>query len=114
MEPKDMVKELWSLANIVTGFSVAQSIAFSFALSKKDLIDLQIETIKVKIVLTIIIIIFAAIYSYGVFRCYQLAMSIDRTSDRIWLQVTYGRLASIWLFTLVPVFGLFAKNIFGL
>ena len=48
-----MIKELWSLANIVAGFSVAQSVAFAIALGK-DLGKLQSQKVLVKIVLTIL------------------------------------------------------------
>ena len=107
-----MIKELWSLANIIAGFSVAQSVAFAIALGK-DLGKLQSQKMLVKIVLTIFGIVFGTVYSLAVFRCYDLAMSVDRTQETVWRQVTCGRVICIWLFTAVPIFGLFARNIFG-
>jgi hypothetical protein len=112
MEGKDMVMELWSLANIITGFSIAQSLAFAFALGR-DLAKLQSQTTIVKIVLTVSCVVFGIIYSFAVFRCHRLATSVDTAHEAIWLEVTYGRVICIWLFTTVPVFGLFARNIFG-
>jgi hypothetical protein len=112
MDPKEMIKELWSLANIIAGFSVAQSLAFAIALGK-DLGELQSQKVLVKIVLTIVCIVFGAAYSFAVFRCYHLAMSVDRAHETVWRHVTHGRVICIWLFTTVPVFGLFARDIFG-
>lgn len=112
MEPKDMIKELWSLANIIAGFSVAQSVAFAIALGK-DLGKLQSQKVLVKIGLTIVCIVFGTVYSVAVFRCCDLAMSVDRVQEIVWRQVTCGRVICIWVFTTVPIFGLFARNIFG-
>ena len=107
-----MINELWSLANIIAGFSVAQSLAFAIALGK-DLATLQSKTVCVKVVLTVFCVVFGAAYSLAVIQCYDLAMSIDEAHKAVWLQVTYGRIICIWLFTTVPIFGLFAPNIFG-
>jgi hypothetical protein len=112
MQDDEMIKELWSLANIIAGFSIAQSLAFAFVLGR-DLVGLQSQTMRVKVVLTIFCVVFAALYSFGVFWCYHLAMSVVQAHDLIWFQVTCGRVAGIWLFGAVPVFGLFAPNIFG-
>lgn len=112
MESKELVKELWSLANIIAGFSVAQSVAFAIALGN-GLRDLQCQSPHTKITLTIVCIVFGAAYSFAVFRCFHLAMSVDRGHETVWRQVTYGRVICIWLFTTVPIFGLFARNIFG-
>lgn len=112
MKPEDIVKELWSLANIITGFSIAQSLAFAVALGK-NLAELQDQILGVKIVLTIFILIFGAVYTFGVLRCHRLAMSGEKTFLQVWREVTYGRIFAIWLFSLLPIFGLFVKNIFG-
>ena len=112
MDSKDMIKELWSLANIIAGFSVAQSLAFAIALGR-DLGELQSQKMLVKIVLTSFCIMFGAVYSLAVFRCYHLAMSLGRAQETVWCQVTWGRVICIWLFTTLPIFGLFARNIFG-
>jgi hypothetical protein len=112
MKTEDILKELWSLANIVTGFSVAQSLAFAVALGK-DLAGLQSQIMCVKVVLTIFCIVFGCAYSFAVWRCHRLAMSVDNVHSNVWLQVTRGRIFCIWLFGIVPVFGLFAPNIFS-
>jgi hypothetical protein len=115
MKPEDMVKELWSLGNTIAGFSVAQSLAFAVALGS-NLAGLQSQSLRVKTVLAIICSAFGAAYSFGVWRCLRLALSlplsIDEACKAVWFQVTYGRIICIWLFTIISVFGLFAPEIF--
>ena len=112
MKTEDMIKELWSLANAITGFSVVQSLAFGLALGK-DLAHLQSQCTRVKRILTELCILFAAAYSYGVWECSTLVMSLKNIHEVLWLEVTCGRTICIWLFTAIPVFGLFAPKILG-
>ncbi len=112
MDNKDISKELWSLANIITGFSVVQSLGFAIAMGK-DLAVLQGKPADVKIVLSICCVVYSVMYSVGVFRCYRLAMSVDTSHNSVWSQVTRGRIACIWIFAAVPIFGLFAPNLLG-
>lgn len=113
MKPDEMIKELWSIANIITGFAVAQSLAFALALGK-DLEKLERQTSAFKISISCIASTFAALYCLAVWQCWTLASSLDSQleHDDIWHQVTIGRTVCILLFTAVPVFGLFARNIF--
>lgn len=112
MKSEDVMKELWSLANVIAGFSVAQNMAFAFALSK-DMADLQSQIMIVKIVLTIFSAVFSAIYTFGIWRCHALAMRLDKTHATVWRQVTQGRVFCIWLFMTIPIFGLYAPDIFN-
>jgi hypothetical protein len=90
-----MSKELWSLANLITGFSVAQSVAVTVALSK-DLTDFQHQTIAVKITVAVIAILVATGYCAAVYRCRILVCSVDRHED-IWRHVTWWRMGCIYL-----------------
>lgn len=110
-ERLDPSAELWKLANIVTGFAVAQGMAFAVALGT-DLGSLQSLTISKKLGVTLVAIVFATAYSIAVHRCWKLAPS-EPLMDRAWRETTYGRHTAIWLFTALGVFGLFAPNIFG-
>lgn len=106
----NMPAELWKLANIVTGFAVAQGIAFCYALAK-DFAMMQSLSLPVKSVIALISFVFAGVYSFAVYNCWTL---VDRDKrEGIWRQVTYGRWVAIWLFTLLAVFGLFAANLFS-
>jgi hypothetical protein len=111
MKSEDMSKELWSLANLITGFSVAQSVAVAVALGK-DLFDLQHQHIPVKTTVSAIAFFVAAGYCAAVYRCRVLARSVDQEHEDIWREVTWWRMACICLFTSILIFGLFAPEIF--
>ena len=111
MKSDDISKELWSLANIITGFSVAQSIAVTIALGK-DLAGFQHQPVVVRLAVSGMAVVFAGVYCFAVRRCWVLARSVDSEHDVIWRQVTRGREFCIWLFTGVLIFGLFAPEIF--
>lgn len=104
----DVNAELWKLANIVTGFAVAQGIAFALALGG-NLGRLQAAPLEAKLALTIVTIIFASAYSFAVHRCWTLA-NPDMSIAAVWRETTYGRHGAIWLFTALGVFGLFAPS----
>jgi hypothetical protein len=103
MKSEDMSKELWSIANIITGFSVAQALAVTFALSK-DLAGLQSQNPALKITISIIALMVGAAYCFAVHQCRLLALSLDAEHDTIWRQINYGRMACIFLFTCISHF----------
>jgi uncharacterized membrane protein len=111
MKSDDLVKELWSLANIIAGFSIAQSLAFAIALGK-DLKELQNQELRVKIVIGAFCVAFGFIYSYGVWRCYEAAISVSDAYETIWREAMWGRIFAMFLMTGISLFGLFAPNIF--
>jgi hypothetical protein len=111
MKSEDMSKELWKLANLMTGFSVAQSIAVAIALGK-DLTDLQHQSGAFKLTITIIAIIVASGYCAAVYHCKTLATSIEKVHENIWRHTTWWRIACIYSFTTIFIFGLFAADIF--
>jgi hypothetical protein len=112
MQSDDYGKELWSLANLVTGFFIAQFIAVSLSLGK-DLDDLAKKPIAFKITISLIAVTFAIFYCCALRACRQLARSIDhdRKHDAIWAQVNAWRIAFILLFTSLFVFALFEHDI---
>jgi hypothetical protein len=114
MEKMDLSKELWFLANIITGFSVAQSIGVSIGFAK-DLADFQLQALPVKVAVTGIAILFCAGYCCAVWRCRFWAKHLnpERESSLIWDEVTYGRIACIVFFTGVMIFALFGPNLFS-
>jgi hypothetical protein len=111
MNEPEMIKELWKIANIITGFSIVQSLGFAIALGK-DLESLEEQSICFKIVISILFMFSAVLYSVGVTKCYRLAMAIQAPCGDTWFQVTYCRIVCIWIYTTVPIFGLFVRNIF--
>jgi hypothetical protein len=112
MKSEDLSKELWSIANIITGFSVAQVLAVTFAL-RGNLAVLQCPDHRaLKIAVSIIAVLMGGAYCFAVHRCRMLALSLDADHDEIWRQINYGRMACILLFTAILIFGLFAPEIF--
>lgn len=112
MKSEDLSKELWSLANLITGFSVAQSLAASIAFGK-DLSQLELKTFTFKMTVSVIVIIIAALYCGAIHSCRTLARSVDKekSHDLIWEKINRWRIACIILFTTIFVFGLFEHDI---
>jgi hypothetical protein len=111
VKSEDISKELWSLANIITGFSVVQSVGIAIAFGK-DLAGLQGGKLVVKFAVALVAVVFAGVYCFAVRKCWVLSRSVDSEHETIWRQVTRGRELCIWLFTGVLIFGLFAPEIF--
>ncbi|WP_150047956.1 hypothetical protein [Methylomonas rhizoryzae] len=114
MDTADLVKELWSIANIVTGFAVMQGLGFSFALGDK-LRFLQNSNGCVQTVLALICVAITGMYCFAVWRLEYLACShIDRSLRGVWREITIGRIAAIAVFNAgLPVFAIYAKAIFS-
>jgi CheY-like chemotaxis protein len=110
--PDFLSKESWSMANKITAFAIAKNCGLGVALGL-NFASIHDQTIFIKSVLAIVAIMSAAIYSFGVVSCYRWAMTIDKTRQVLWRQATYGRVIIIWLFTLVPVVGLYGRYVFG-
>lgn len=105
-----MEDHLWSLANVVTGFSVAQNIAFLYALGK-DLARIQEESVPVKWPLAIPVVLFTALYLCAVWEIYRIT-PMESGEQLIWLRVTQGRTVAITAFALMAIAGLFAPDLY--
>jgi hypothetical protein len=95
----DMENHLWNLANIVTGFAVAQSLAFLYALGQKefsDAVDSPVATVIIVIATAIASVVYStAVYLIGA----QGASLADAEQEKkIWASVTWGRIVSILIF----------------
>jgi hypothetical protein len=101
---------LWGLANIVTGFAVAQSIALLYALGK-DLRDLHKAPMGTKKWIAIPIGLFSCFYVGAVWGLAWLAIDSDPSEDSIWLWVMVGRSVAIGAFGLFALASLFAPEI---
>ena len=110
--PDFLSKESWSMANKIAAFAIAKNCGLGVALGL-NFANVHDQTIFIKSLLAILAIMTAAVYSYGVVSCYRWAMTIDKTREILWREATYGRVIIIWLFTLVPVVGLYGRYLFG-
>ena len=100
------------MANTITGFSVVQSISVSIAFGS-SLSWLQDENIVVQATIASIIVLFIAGYLMAVETCHSLAIENADGDPKIWNPVNRGRVAPIFLFGLIPLSGLFAKDTLG-
>ena len=112
MKSEDYGKELWSLANLITGFFVAQFLAVALALGDQ-LDDLAKKDPAFKITISFIAICVAVFYSFALRSCRRFARDLDGVPkhDFIWARVNRWRIACIVLFTVIFIFGLFEHDI---
>lgn len=75
MTNEDLSKELWNITNIVTGFAVFQTIAFTYACAKPDFSDM-INTPVAKITITIMISFATVLECFAVWWCTRQQMSL--------------------------------------
>ena len=99
----NLADKMWDLANLVTGFAIAQSLGTTFALAKFELKALTGSVAHwVAFVFTLIL---TGFYIKAIFLCANMATEHSAFGSQIW-QVTYVREGAIILFTLVMLFAL--------
>jgi hypothetical protein len=104
--------QLWSLANVITGFSVAQNLAFLYALGK-DLHILQTLPKTSKYLLSSLIILFSTIYIAANHEIYSMVKTMKDVDATNWGTVDLGRSVAILSFSGLGVVGLFAPELFS-
>ena len=105
-----VAEKLWDLANLVTGFAVAQSIATTFTMAKGELRG-SLKGSVAHWVAFGSIVLFTSFYLCAIVWCYkagsppELAPSSSKLapSSSIWFTVTVGRVVAVLLFTLVTL-----------
>jgi hypothetical protein len=102
MAAMDMTDKLWDLANLTTGFAVAQSIATSFALAKGDF-RFSLRTKLEHIYGIISTVIFMLLYMGAVLWCWSHAQVTESDAKSIWGYATFGRVVAIFLFSSVTI-----------
>lgn len=61
MAQEEIIKDLWSLANTVTAFSILQSLTFTYALGK-EFANIQDSHNRTKVMFAVICLVAAVIY----------------------------------------------------
>jgi hypothetical protein len=112
MKSEDYGKELWTVANLVTGFFVAQYLAAAIALGD-TLDDLAKKRFPFKITISLIAVGVGLFYCGALQSCRTLAASLDseKKHDAIWARANAWRMGCILLFTLLFIFAVFEHNI---
>ena len=98
-----MAEKLWDLANVVTGFAVAQGIATTFVIAKGDLNN-SLRGSGAHFVAIGATLVFSAFYIFAILRCRAKGSSLDSLDNSaIWFTITAGRVFAVVLFTLVTL-----------
>lgn len=94
-----MTKELWDLANLITGFAIAQNLATTFAMAKGDW-RVSLKGTALHWGAAAATIVFTAFYIWAiVWSCNQQPPAGSDT----WEAVKWGRVGAVILFTLVTL-----------
>jgi hypothetical protein len=91
-----MTDKLWDLANVITGFAVAQALATTFALAKQELKAL--EGGPDHLLAAISTVIFSGFYISSIGWCNTNAHGLMRDDEEIWHRATQGRVLAVLLF----------------
>ena len=102
MEDIKLAEKLWDLANIVTGFAVAQVIATTFALANNQIAALTGRAARwIAFVCTVV---FTGFYLGAIIWCNHKGADLDPQHTDVCAAVNCGRMVAIVLFTLVLLF----------
>jgi hypothetical protein len=100
MEDKEMAGRLWELANLLTAFSAAQSLATLFAVVRGDL-DKWLVDWKAHKRSFWGTILFSILYEIAVIYCGYQGARLDCVHVELWWTFTAGRLFAVLLFGFV-------------
>jgi len=92
-----MADKLWDMANILTGFAVAQSLATIFALAKHELLALKGRAAHWMAFFTTLV--FTVFYIAAIVWCGYRGSHLDSVQPEVWCQTTWGRVGAVVLFT---------------
>jgi hypothetical protein len=96
-----MSEKLWDLANLITGFAVAQSLAMIYAIARWDP-KYALSTALARPIALVLTVLFNGVYVLFMWWCEQAGRpSNPAGSVHIWKVVTYGRIATIAAFALL-------------
>ena len=97
------MEKLWDLANLITGFAIAQNIATTFAMAKEDL-DRALTGPLNHWFAFAGIVVFTALYIVAIIWCGEHGSPHDPPDTvALWKTVTCGRVGAVLLFALVTL-----------
>jgi hypothetical protein len=109
MEDIKLAEKLWDLANIVTGFAVAQVLATTFTLANRQMLALSGRAAHWYAAGGTFI--FTAFYLTAIIWCNHTGAALDATSNNeIWKVVNVGRIFAVVLFTAAMLFTLYGHR----
>ena len=100
MDSKDLAKKLWDMANLITGFAVAQSLVVSLAIINNQMgwiCDPSAPVISIGA-----LVVITLLYCWALVVCGRLGSKLGESEHRdIWCYLTGGRIAAVLLFNVV-------------
>ena len=95
---------IWDLANLITGFAVAQSIALAYGVATKDARDYFRVSKSARKAVYLLSILTLAAYFYAVWKCcfYAYVLNKDCDSRVFWLETSIWRSLAILYFIFLP------------
>lgn len=99
MEQKmDIAGKLWDLGNYITAFAIAQGLAISFAIGKKEM--RLLDNVLAHVIAFVATLVFTTCYAAAVLWCgYEGASSQPPENQHIWHLVTGAQIVAVGLFT---------------
>lgn len=110
MKSEAMVQHLWSLANLIVGFSVVRSLATAYEFDKA-LSALRTAPVRAQAFFVFVRFLFASLAATAVWYLSVLATPLDPTHANIWEATTVGRIICIYLFAALSVLALIAPKL---
>ncbi len=102
MAVSTMAEKIWDLANLVTAFSVAQSLGTIFAVLKGDLVGWLVDK-KAHMRALCGVVVFVILYTSVIIWCGLHGIVIDSENSDIWCTSTIGRGIAIIVFNVILV-----------
>ncbi len=120
MDEDILSKHLWDLANIITGFAVVQTVAFTYACARPEFSEL-INTLFIKIILSIHVFIVTLAEAYAIWWCSKKTITLYKTKiekvnleiTRIIYQAAYGRIIVITFLIIPAMIALWSEQLGG-
>jgi hypothetical protein len=97
-----MALKLWDLANLITGFAVAQILATTFALAGGKLRTI-LQGPAAHWTAFVVMILVTGLYLTAIVWCGSKGRSLERYHPEVWCVVTAARVGVVVLFRLVEV-----------
>jgi hypothetical protein len=127
MEQNSFTKDLWQMSNIITGFAVVQTIAFTYACAEPAFGDM-INTFYTKITILAHLVLISLAESYAIWWCADRTAHIvesqplkgnmpDTNSDfivKILRQAAWGRIIVVLILLIPSIVSLYARQLGGL
>ena len=108
----DVADKLWQLANVITGFSAVQAVAYTYALGQGDFAR-RVAQGRIAWVVLVVAVFVNALLAVGIWWCHVQSMKFppdEKYSDtqltafrKLSTQVTVGRLIVVAICTILPV-----------